>query len=170
MTDQEQPVPACEPLVEYIRANRDRYNHEVLTNMLIRGGHPPAAVAEAWRLADAEAAVEAGPDRPATRQSVLTGIAILLALGAFLLGEFGILATSGGRPLMFLYAVLFPIEIAFVTGWIVRRIQASGGLRRGDAALTVGWLLVPVLAMAALMGVCVAYGGAFGCTISCSTV
>jgi hypothetical protein len=172
MTDPESPDTPEASLVEYIRVNRDRYNHTVLTNTLIRGGHAPDAVAEAWRLADADAATtraDSGLEPNRTRQTALTTIAILLALGTFLLGEFAILAASSGRPMMLLYAVLFPVEIAFVTGWIVRRIGASGGLRRGDAAMTVGWLLVPVLAMVALMGVCVAYGSTFGCVISCPT-
>ena len=171
MTD---PDPASEgpsvaSLADYIRANRDRFTRDSLTQQLLASGHSPEAIASAWVVADAMAGPASDAPQPRrVRQTVLQAIAILLALGVFLLGEFSLVAAGGGRPMMLLYLVLFPIEIAYVTGWIVRRIGASGGLRRGEAAMTLGWLLVPVLALAALMGVCAGYGATFGCVIDCA--
>jgi len=170
MTDPESADPDEASLVRYIEANRDQYNREVLTNMLLRAGHAPETIAEAWRLADAgaaEARVAAGHEPNRARQRVLSGIAILLAFGAFAVGEFALIAASHGRPMMLLYLLLFPLQILFVTRWIVGRIGASGSLRRGDLAMTVGWLVIPVIAMLALMGVCFGYGGAFGCVLEC---
>ena len=185
MTDQEAPAPADETLVDYIRANRDQWTRDALTAQLIERGHARDAVAAAWAEADADADADDASDTDAdagsvandagegaeprrARQTVLSGIAVLLALGAFVIGEFSLFAASAGRPMMLLYLVLFPIQIAVVTGWIVGRIGSSGGLRRGDAAMTLGWLLVPAIAMAALMGVCAGYGGTFGCVLDCA--
>jgi hypothetical protein len=117
--------------------------------------------------ADAAAAANAGHEPNRARQGVLSGIAILLAFGAFALGELTLIAASGGRPMMLLYMVLYPIQIIVVTSWIVGRIGSSGSLRRGDAAMTVGWLVIPVVALLAVMGVCYGYGAAFGCVLEC---
>jgi hypothetical protein len=169
MSDPIPPAAAGQPPVDYIRANRDRWTRDALTEELIRRGHSPEAVASAWVVADATAHPAADAPQPRrARQTVLQLIAVLLALGALLLGEVTLLAASGGRPMMLLYLLLFPLQILFVTRWIVGRIGASGGLRRGEAAMTVGWLLVPVIALIALMGVCFGYGGAFGCVIQCA--
>ena len=159
---------SSESLVEYIRANRDRYTREALTAHLVRSGWAEHAVASAWAAAGADGSHELAAGAPSrTRQTVLSAIAILLAFGALALGEVTILAASGGRPMMLLYLVLYPIQIILVTRWIVGRIGKSGALRRGDAAMTVGWLVLPVIALLATMGVCYGYGAAFGCVIEC---
>ena len=169
MTEPEQRV-ADEQLVEYLRANRERYNREVLTNKAIREGYTRDDVAAAWRVADADAAAREandglGPRR--ARQGALSAIAVLLAFGAFAVGEFALIAASGGRPAMLLYVILYPIQIILVTRWIVGKIGSSGDLRRGDAVATVGWLVVPVVALLAIMGVCYGYGASFGCILEC---
>ena len=171
-TDQDVP-PGGESLVDYIRANRDRYTEDALRNQLARMGHSTEAVTSAFAEAGAAAGgpLDPGAELPRrARQGALSAVAILVALAAFLIGEFSLLAVSGGRPLVLAYAVLFPIQIVLVTRWIVRRIGASGSLRAGDAAMTLGWFVVPFLSMLALMGVCYGYGAAFGCILSCSSV
>lgn len=37
-----------DPIEDYIRANRDKYAREALTEQLVAGGHNPAAVEGAW--------------------------------------------------------------------------------------------------------------------------
>ncbi len=164
--------PSREAIADYIRSNRDRFTREALDDYLIRQGHAKADLEAAWSTIEAESerarsAAAQDTNRPRLRQSILASVAVLLALAAFVAGMFGILATSSGRPLMILYAVLFPIQIILVTRWIYRRIRGSSALRGGDAAATIGWLIVPPLALIAILGVCVAYSGSFGCILHC---
>jgi hypothetical protein len=164
--------PSREAIADYIRSHRDRFTREALDDYLIRQGHAKTDVEAAWSTIEAESewarfAAPQGTDRPRLRQSILASIAVLLALAAFVAGMFGIFVGSNGRPLMILYAVLFPLQIILVTRWIYRRIRGSRALRGGDAAATIGWLIVPPVALIAILGVCVAYSSSFGCFLHC---
>jgi hypothetical protein len=172
MTEHDTAARAGESLVDYLRTNRDLYTREALTDLLVSSGHSPEAVAAAWVEADADrsgaaegAARDAPP--PRLRQGFLGLLAALLAVATFVAGMFGIFAASAGRSAMLLYAILFPIQVILVGRWIDGRIRRSSGLRAGDAVVTIGWLLVPPVAMAALLGVCIAYTSKYGCVISC---
>jgi len=185
MTDQERPAtPDADPgtgdggpptplestdLVKYLAAHRDRYTREALNDYLRRTGHDDGDIAAAWVEVDARDAPAATdsemPARP--RQTVLVLLAILFALAAFLVGEWGILAGSRDRPMMTLYAILFPLQIVLVTRWLTRRIETSSSLRAGEWFMTIGWLVIPPVAMLALIGICFGYSLSFGCYLNC---
>lgn len=162
-------IPAGEPLVDYLAAHRDRYTRSALTESLRARGFAEAEIDAAWAAVDASPEPAAAAGAPlTTRQSVLSGLAILFALAALAMGMFGIVVGSGNRPAMILYGILFPIQVIVVARWIHGRIRASSGLRAGDAAVTLGWLVVPPIAMVALIYICIGYTSAFGCVLHCS--
>lgn len=170
MNGSEAPGSTGPSIAEYIRANRHQYTREALDDYLRRSGHADLDIAAAWVALDAEAP-EHPPEAGAvmtTRQSVLSGLTILVAVAALIAGMFGIFLASGNRPAMFLYAILFPIQVILVSHWIYGRIRASSGLRAGDAAVTIGWLVVPPIVMLALIWICIGYTSAFGCVLHCS--
>ncbi|MEK6721031.1 MAG: hypothetical protein AABZ33_10235 [Chloroflexota bacterium] len=172
MTDQTPP----DDLEAYIRAHRDRYAPEALKGRLIEAGHDPGAVEAALAAVEGEGPALAWPAPKGdsssggpgfARRSALSALALIFATAAFALGMFGIFAGAAGGPPMWLYAVLFPIQIVLVTRWILRRIDSSTGLRQGGWLVTLGWFVVPPIAMLALLGICFGYSSNFGCYFNC---
>jgi hypothetical protein len=163
---------ATQQLKAYLRANREAYTREALTSYLTERGFTTEQIAAAWQATVAEgseATVATASDGAgqSTRQTVLQLLAVLLALATGAIGLFSLLAMSHNSLPIWIYIVLFPIEIALVTRWLVRSIGRSASLRAGDTVSTVGWLLAAPLAMVGLMGVCYAYGASFGCLMGC---
>jgi len=64
--------------IEYISANRDRYTREAITEQLVKAGHDPGSIKDAWARSDA--AVESAA-YPAGRPRYGLVALVLLALG-----------------------------------------------------------------------------------------
>jgi hypothetical protein len=69
---------------EYIRANRDRYTREAITQQLIAAGHDRATVDAAWERADADASADPAPAGWRPGWWILLGLLVLGAIGAAL--------------------------------------------------------------------------------------
>ena len=79
-------------IIDYIRANRDRYSRDAIRAQLIAAGHDSAAIDAAWD----EAGRSPKPEVPAPGGTgrFVTGLALLL----YTLGFLGVLPLAGAAP------------------------------------------------------------------------
>jgi len=115
-----------EDLVQYIRANRDRYTREAITAVLVGAGHDPAAIEAAWALVAIDGGASASDARPRTRYIavfvpllVLGGaLVFLVGSGMYLVGPFW------GISYLITAVVVISISVGLTAlasgrGWIV---------------------------------------------------
>lgn len=154
------PAPAVDGdlsqnALAYLRANRDRFTSDALTERLEAAGYPFDVIDRAWASINAETA---GPGSALTGRQ--TALIVLLVLGGLAAGAVGggtlLLAASSGIALPILYLPFFLIQVVGVAVFAYRRIARSEALRRGDWVNTVGWLVAPPLMFVFVLGVCYA--------------
>jgi hypothetical protein len=127
-------VTAPEPLVEYIRANRDRFTREAINAQLLEGGHAQWSIDAAW------AALEAA-DRPdALRRkpgigTILLVLAVIAGYGFCVYVALAFAYLTGGTFLDMTgpeATVLVPYGIAMIIGCVISvalllRAPSTGG-------------------------------------------
>jgi hypothetical protein len=123
-------------LDDYLRANRDAYTRDALTQRLVEAGHDPAAVEEAWSRIGAgpisqwtasEEPVEA-PRGQAGIGTVLLAIALFLGYGgSILLAAVAISYGSAVSILMIVYIVAMIAGLVYSLRRLLAAPQAASG-------------------------------------------
>jgi hypothetical protein len=123
-------------LDEYLRANRDAYTRDALTQRLVEAGHDPAAVEEAWsrigagpitQWAASDGPVEA-PGGQAGIGTVLLAIALFLGYGgSILLAAVAISYGSVVSILMIVYVVAMIAGLVYSLRRLFRAPRAASG-------------------------------------------
>jgi hypothetical protein len=125
-----------EQIADYIQQNRDRYTREAITDQLIKAGHNPSAIEEAWAMSNA--ALEAAADaRPRYGRFTLALLAIG-GLATFVIWS-GLYSTGGGGLATLSYLITGLVAIGI--GIALTR-AASGG----------AWVVVLALAVLSTFG------------------
>jgi hypothetical protein len=83
-----------EQIANYIRENRDRYTREAITDQLMKAGHDPGAIEEAWAMSDA-AVASAADARPRYRR-VTVALLTIGGLATFVIWSDLYAAGAGG--------------------------------------------------------------------------
>jgi hypothetical protein len=138
---------------EYIRANRQRYTRDAVTEQLRASGHDSAEIEAAW--ARVEAATPTVP--PATAGPGTTLLAVLLGLGyAFAIVAAGFAAFLGGAVTVLMIAYM----VAMIAGgiWSIGRVMRAPSLREGASAIALA-AGVSVVVFIGLSGTCFALLG-----------
>jgi hypothetical protein len=156
-------------LDDYLRANRDAYTRDALTQRLVDAGHDPAAVEAAW------SRIEAGPisqwtasDGPVEARrgqagigTILLAIALFLGYGGAILAA-GLTISYGGAVsiLMIVYVIAMIAGLVYSLRRLVGAPQTASG--RGPIWIAVG---LSVVIFIGLSGACfVAIGPAINAT------
>ena len=155
----------------YLAANREGYTREALTTELVKAGHDPAAIEEAWaRVTAADAAAEdvrATPiqhwdaGRPvatpasATRLGGGTVLLIVFVVFAYVAAivAAGIFIFYGGAVSLLMLAYVITMIVGLV--YSVRRLRAAPTVRTGGSAIGVAFA-ISVVIFIGLSGVCFA--------------
>lgn len=132
-------------LDDYLRANRDAYTRDALTQRLVDAGHDPAAIEEAWSRIGAgpisqwtasEGPVEA-PRGHVGAGTVLLAVALFLGYGgAILLAVVAISYGSAVSILMIVYIVAMLAGLVYSLRRLLGAPQAARG--RGPIWIAVG--------------------------------
>jgi len=149
-------------ILDYLRANRDRYTPGALREQLLAVGHSPAAIDEAGQISDTEVR-----DELAKNSKDVRGITAVIALGAYLTA-FGLFALFSnlrfGYGAIALGALAVALFVAFLISLLViflmPRLRAAPRSNvRG--ALLVG-LALPLVLLFVISGLCAVSTQAFG--------
>ena len=143
-------------ILEYIRANRARYNREAIIAQLVAAGHEQGTVDEAWAAVSAEVEAAAGPNPwPRFKRAfLLTGLVGLAAVFVSWSLSNGMYANSGYPALatgVLLVFLLVPLVVGAAIVGVARR-RVSQSVLFGLA------LWVPLILVGASAGACVAIG------------
>ena len=143
-------------ILDYVRANRARYNREAITAQLIAAGHEQGSIDEAWATVSAEVEAAAGPNPwPRFRRAfLLTGLVGLAAVIVSWSLSNGIFVNSGTSVLaagVLLVFLLVPLAVGAAIVGIARR-RVSPSVLFGLA------LWVPLVLVGVSAGACVAIG------------
>jgi hypothetical protein len=138
---------------DYIRANRQRYTREAVTEQLRAAGHDSAEIEAAWALV--EGATPSAP--PATAGAGTMLLVLLLGLGyglAIVAAGFAAFAGGAVTVLMVVYIV------AMLAGgiWSIGRVRRAPSLGEGASAIALA-AGVSVVVFIGLSGTCFAFLG-----------
>ena len=153
---------------DYIRAHRDRFTREALTEQLLGAGHERDAIEAAWRRVDAQDGAVAQPVAVGTGTRITSIVLILVVIAAYAyVGFIGVIGLSfaatgfhGGSVGTIFSLAMLVYGIAMLAGlaFAIRRIWRAPSRGGGASAITVA-VGVALLVLIGVNGGCIA--GAF---------
>lgn len=138
---------------EYIRANRQRYTRDAVTERLRAAGHDPAEIEAAWAVV--EGATASAPPPTAGPGTMLLALLLGLGYGLAILAA-GFAAFFGGAVTVLMIAYI----VAMLAGgiWSIRRVIRAPSLGEGASAIALA-AGVSVVVFIGLSGTCFALLG-----------
>src|SRR5215212_2785034 len=152
---------------DYIRAHRDRFTRDALTEQLLEAGHEPEAINAAWGRVEAQDGAVAAPVTVGTGSRIVSVVLILIVIAGYAyVGFIGVAGLSiaatgfhGGSVGTIFSIAMLVYGIAMLAGlaFAIRRIWRSPAVGGGSAMIVaVG---VAALMLIGISGGCIV--GAF---------
>lgn len=158
------PEPAADPVVEYIRAHRNRFTRAAINAQLLEAGHPQWSIDAGWAAlqATAEPSAEAGG-----RQGPGTILLAFVVLAAYVFAAWLAFAvagpnaslglTGGAATILLVYAIAMLIACAYSIRGLIRAPTTGGGARAIGMAFGIS-----IAIFVGLSGLCLAAFSATG--------